>query len=456
MKLKIKYILLVAVCATTLIQSCKKGDNYYVSPNAPSEISLPTVLSSLEVGTMNTYEGDIARTSSILIQQNVGALFQAQDPQVYSLIEDQFNNQWTQVYQSLENAKLLLDKAGTKNPHYSGIAKVLSAMNWGILTDMWGDVPYTEALKIEEGILSPKFDNQQVVLTGILAQLDEAIADLSTPVSANLFHPGSDDIIFSGDVALWTKTAYTLKARYLNRYSKKSTYNPAEILTALSNGISSNGDNCLAIHGGGSAANQWYAFENTRGYIVSAKSYIDSLLLRPTDQRVGSYFSTNDSGLYVGSPIDVTNDDGSISRFGSYIAGSESRPFPLVTYAEAKFIEAEVLVRTSAPNANDALNEAIKASCSAVTSGVYDGVDIATYTATNTDLSRVMYEKWLGMYGQVESYNDYRRTGYPMLTPNPSGLISTIPARFPIPQQERVNNPNAPTPALTAAVWWAQ
>ncbi len=63
MKISIKYIVLVAI-ATTLSQSCKKGDQYFISPNSPSELSLPTVLAAVEVGTMNSYEGDMARTSS--------------------------------------------------------------------------------------------------------------------------------------------------------------------------------------------------------------------------------------------------------------------------------------------------------------------------------------------------------------------------------------------------------
>jgi hypothetical protein len=71
-------------------------------------------------------------------------------------------------------------------------------------------------------------------------------------------------------------------------------------------------------------------------------------------------------------------------------------------------------------------------------------------------MGRIIYEKWLSLFGQPEAYSDYRRTGYPNLTPNPQGQISEIPKRFPVPQDERVNNPNAPSPAITSPVWWAQ
>ncbi|MCC6448923.1 MAG: SusD/RagB family nutrient-binding outer membrane lipoprotein, partial [Chitinophagaceae bacterium] len=166
------------------------------------------------------------------------------------------------------------------------------------------------------------------------------------------------------------------------------------------------------------------------------------------------YFSQNVNGDYIGSPVEDYNDEDTISRFGVYLAGSEATPYPLVTYAEAKFIEAEAKVRMGDATAYASLNEAMKASCLEVTAGAYDGFDIALYADSSTNLSRVMYEKWLSMYGQIEAYNDYRRTGYPELTPNPGGVTNVIPKRFPIPQSERVNNPNAQSPAITTPVWW--
>jgi hypothetical protein len=200
-------IMTIMAAAVVFMGSCKKTDDYFISPNEPSELTMPVLLSSTEVGTMNTYEGEVARTASILVQQNVGAQFQSQDPQFYNLIEDQFNNQWKQLYQTLENARQLEALAGTANPHYRGLSRVLSAMNWGLLTDMWGDIPYTEALKIKEGIISPKFDQQQVVLAGIINMLDMAIADFAQPLSANVKVPGGDDIIFGGDMDMWNKNS---------------------------------------------------------------------------------------------------------------------------------------------------------------------------------------------------------------------------------------------------------
>jgi hypothetical protein len=75
----------------------------------------------------------------------------------------------------------------------------------------------------------------------------------------------------------------------------------------------------------------------------------------------------------------------------------------------------------------------------------------------NTSVHTVILEKWKAMFSEpVEAYSDYRRTGFPVLTPNPSALRAYIPKRLPTAQTERTSNPNAPTPDLNTAVWYAQ
>jgi len=130
----------------------------------------------------------------------------------------------------------------------------------------------------------------------------------------------------------------------------------------------------------------------------------------------------------------------------------------LVTNFEALFIGAEVLARQNNALAAEALNNAIKASCIKVTGGNFDGAAIANYTAGNTDVSRVMYEKWIAMFGQCEAYSDYRRTGMPKMAINSAAVTPAfvIPKRFPTPTLERTANPNAPVISILDPVWWAQ
>jgi Starch-binding associating with outer membrane len=448
-------------CAAILLTGCKKGNEYYVNPNSPTSATLQTLLTALEVSTMNSYEGDFARTSNILVQHGAGVDGQATQVHVYNLAENQFDNQWGQVYQAINTGNILIEKAGSANPRYKGLAKIFLAFNWGLLTDFWGDIPYSEAIS---GVKFPKYDSQEDVLNGIQTLLTEAITDLQSVPADNILVPAADDVIFGGNANAWIKTAWTLKARYLNRLSKKTNYNADEILAALSNGISSNSEDCMSKHGpAGIESNQWYAFQKQRPYIKAGKPLVDSMKSRPSDERLSKYFIPT-AGNVTGSPInpvEVTSSTWGIYLFGDdpttpLIDGNPANPLPLVTNFEALFIRAEALARKGEPiAAATALNNAIKASCLKVTRDAYNGESIATYLAGEANVGRIMYEKWIAMFGQCEAYHDYRRTGFPDLEPNPVGAIPDIPKRLPTPATERTANPNAPVPHIDIPVWWA-
>jgi hypothetical protein len=358
------------------------------------------------------------------------------------------------------NCKVLSDDFGNADPNYRGIAKVLMAMNLGMVTDMWGDCPFSEAL---QGVnnLTPHFDAQTNVLNSIQSLLDDAITDLAN--TNNNVVPGNDDFVYHGYVAAWTKVAWTLKARYYSRLSKKPGFDANVILTDLANGIASNADNCYAIHGNaGAETNQYASFLNNRyGYIVASQTLIDSLG-GMTDPRTPYYFDTTYFGnVAVGNVLGDFNPG--VSNWGPYLGCTNdggvnpSQRIPMVTYAEAMFLMAEAKVRLSDPLADSILNLAIRASVQEVTAGAYDGSTVATYTPATTNLRTVITEKWKAMFANpVESYSAYRLTGFPALAINPAGLRTFIPKRLPTSEWERTSNPNAPTPDLGTPVWYAQ
>ena len=453
-KINLIKVSILAFASVIAISSCKKGESFYISPNSPATITPALQLAAIEVSTFNSYEGLMVKYPSILVQQNAGNDGQASPINDYILAENEFDNQWGQLYQVLYNCKDLNTKYGTTNPWYGGMADVLAAMNWGMLTDLWGDIPFSDALNGSANY-QPKYDKQEDVIKGIINILDGAIVKLSKPEADNELLPANDDYAYAGDNAKWIKLAYSLKARYQNRLSNTGLYNPTDVLASLEKGISSSDEDFISIHGTASnEANQWYDFQNNRPfYILAAEPFVDSLMLRPTDERLYSYFLADDSGVVVGAPIaDPTSVDA--SEWGSYLSAGPDKGVRLVSFTEMKFIEAEVKARQNV-DASSALNDAIKESCSTVTDGAYDGADIANYTASSAKLSRVIYEKWLALFGSIEPYNDYRKTGFPNLTPNPNGQLSVIPKRFPTPQAERVSNKNAPVPASTDKVWFA-
>lgn len=456
MKSNIKFIIVIAALFTSVITGCKRSDDFYISPNNPAKVTPALLLTAIEVSTYNSYEGMLVKNASVLVQQNAGVDGQMLPVNNYLLPENEYDNQWGQNYQALFSCKNLQDEFGAANPYYSGMADVLAAMNWGILTDLWGDIPFSEALQGKDNYKA-KYDSQESVIKGIIAMLDAGIVKLSMPESANELLPGVDDITFQGNVSSWIKTAYALKARYLNRLSNKASYSAADVLASLEKGILASDEDFITVHGDGlTERNQWYDFQEGRqNYALAGLPFVDSIKLRPTDKRLNAYFLDYDTTGVVGSPIDEPSSEA--SAWGPYLAGGVTTGVRLLSFTEAKFIEAEVKVRQAdLAGAATALNEAIKESCLTVTNGDYDGADIATYTAANVNLSRVIYEKWIAMFGSAEPYNDYRKTGFPALVPNPAGRLPVVPKRYPTPQAERVSNPNAPVPALTSPVWFAQ
>jgi hypothetical protein len=455
MRKYVKFLSLSSVLATSILTGCKRGDDLYINPNAPIEVTPSLLLTAIEVSTFNSYEGNLIKNASILTQQNAGVDGQAIPINNYNLPENEFDNQWTQLYQAVFNVKDLQTRYGVANPYYSGIADVLAAMNFGLLTDMWGDIPFSEAGQGQANY-QPKYDSQEQVIKGILTMLDDAITKMQRPATDNTFLPGKDDLAFQGNISRWIKVAYSLKARYQNRLSNTTIYNANDVLASLSKGIQSSEEDFMTIHGPNpNEANQWYDFQNNRqNYILASLPFVDSMKLRTSDIRLYSYFDSTGMEDVIGTPIE--NATAEASPWGSYLAGSSSVGIRMLSFAEMKFIEAEVRVRKGDATAFEALNAAIKESCITVTDGKYNGNDIATYTVATTNMSRIMYEKWIALFGSAEPYNDYRKTGFPVLKINPNGLINVIPKRFPTPQAERVSNPNAPVPSLTTPVWFAQ
>jgi hypothetical protein len=311
--MKTKNIALVAFAIAALSTSCRRGDDLYKSPNSPLIGTPATMLVGVEANTFMNYEGGLARVASIMIQHNSGVTAQYQSTDMYNIDASDMDNYWGGaggggLYPgAMKNAQILYTTYETANPYYGGIARVLMAMNLGMATQMWGDVPYSEAFQLETGLSQPHYDAQASVMTQIQSLLDKGIADLKMPSSANQFLPGADDQIFAGNTAAWLKTAYTLKARYHNMLSKKGAASSAtQVLADLANGMTANTDNAKSTHYV-SDQNQWFAFQSQRGAnVLACQVLIDSLT--QADPRTWYYFDTTGQGhIAVGNVLGQSN-----------------------------------------------------------------------------------------------------------------------------------------------------
>jgi hypothetical protein len=464
--MKTKKIVILALTIAAFA-SCRRGNDLYVSPNAPSKVTPATLLTGIEANTTMNYEAGIGRTVSMWMQHNSGYIQQYAQYDAYDIQSSDMDNYWTGLYVgAMKNCQILFTQYEATYPYYGGIAKINMAINLGIATELWGDVPYSEAFKFESGVSFPHNDKQKDVLASIQTLLDQAIADLSKPASANTSLPAGDDVIFGGSAAGWVKTAWVLKARYHNLSSKSDPAGSANNVVAdlaPANAMTSNGDNCVTSHNTATDQNQWASFQDGRGYMSASQTLIDSMggsipgVNGTPDPRLFYYFDSTGSGNHTvsGNPL-----GGSVggSLLGPYLYNAtDDRPTPLVTYAEQLFLLADAKVRLADPTAFTTLNQAIMASVSNVTAGTSTGVSLATYTGPTTDTHAVILEKWKAMFGQpLEAYADYRRTGFPKLTVNPSGVRPYIPQRFPTDLAETTSNPNAQTFQLNVPVWFAQ
>ena len=123
---------------------------------------------------------------------------------------------WLSFYQgTVNNLEIIINKAtANDNGIYSGIAKVLKAYAYSQFVDVFGDIPFSEASKLDSGITYPKFDKDADIYPQLFALLDDAINDLSNTSAANSKQlPTTDDIIYGGDASLWIKAANTIKLK---------------------------------------------------------------------------------------------------------------------------------------------------------------------------------------------------------------------------------------------------
>jgi len=466
-----------------------------VNPNASTEVSLSAVLTGAEVSLAFNTGANAAIVTNTFIQQTSGANGDAAGLDNYTISPSYYNSTWGSFYTGvLEELKIVQQTATLKQlPYYSGVARILTSFTYGTLTDIFGDIPYSEAL-YGNNIVNPKYDKQQDIYTDIQSQLDSAIIELSKPTADNIgATPATDDLIFGGATAKWIATAYTLKARYALHLTKLGAKDAAQkALSFLYDGSTyrgiagSSADAQLVFGSAATNANPFYQQQvNRPGWVGLGASFVNLLNgNKVTDANTTpegayvdprrSYFATNfpvGSTTYQGSAPGVP---GAKSVIGAYYATATS-PVNLVTYSEAKFIEAEarIIINPSDPLAQTALQEAVKGSFAKVItnasdpySSVQKQADYITAKATlagnfNVDLETIITQKYIALFLQPEVWADYRRTGYPALplaqnatsAANPNGLI---PRRILYPQNETSLNSNAPTGSTyqTPKLWW--
>jgi hypothetical protein len=450
---------------------CKKFLDVNTNPNNPPDVQEPLILTGAEttIGT-SIASGGPAVTVSYWMQQM--ALNQVQ-PQIdgYLILPDGEDGDWANIYVSVLNNMVIMNKKALAhgNYNYAGVAKILNAYSLGIATDLWGDIPYSQALQ-GTSKLKPGYDKQEDIYKDIQLLLDSAIINLGT-VNAKQTSPGADDFIYNGDMSLWLKFAYSLKARDYIHLAKAPGYTAAAqaalALTALQKGFQSNDDEAaFSYPGTPGGESPWY--ENTlpgAGGVVLSSNIIDSMVSRK-DPRLPVIATVNDAspGIYVGRPIgaQANPDPTAYSQVNTFYAGIGSKSY-IMDYTENLFIKAEALFYTSGAaaatpvfvNGINAHMAKLGIDTNSVAAKAY--ITLRTPLTPANALQRIVEEKWEADFLSIENYNDWRRTGFPVLPVVQNSYLPAIPKRFPYPLSELTSNPQPEQSAtLSTPVWWNQ
>ena len=452
------------------LAGCDFTDGNDVDPNAATTATADLLLNGGEVGQILLQEGDFARLSGIF-----AGYFTGSDRQ-YAAFEqgrqnnDDFNATWSVGYQEtlaqLDLALQRYNEAG--NRVGAGVSKVHMALAYGTLADLFGDIPYTEALDSEQ-FENPAYTPQAEVYQGVINTLTEAIADLnsgqgSIGAATEVFY-GETFGNASADIpGSYVQVAYTLLGRY-----NLNLQNYAAAAAAAENGISSPADNMVATHGGslGSNVNQFYEFGliDRGGYLTANDAFAVRLLSDDDDDLTDE---SERRAFYYSGPTPTAD-----LNYGAFFGFAA--PFPIVTFAENQLILAEARLQTDdRDGALDALNsvrveldaqfkevELDEEGLAVDSVGFYNQYDFEDFeeggvanngsdSPDNALLRAILEEKYIALIGRIQGFTDVRRTDNFIGIPGKSN--GQVPQRFIYPRNEINANTSVPTPVPSSDV----
>ena len=479
-----KNILLAALCII-LVYSCSedKMDEINENKNNPADVASQFIITDIMTSTaFRVVSSDLAFYASSYVEHNVGIYNQLYNAEIRTsdpISSSTYDNGWSSIYTNLYNLKTIREKCSTGgseegNYYTLGIAQILTAYNLAVLTDLFGDVPWSEAL--QPGVIyTPVLDKQEDIYNDVFAFLDSAIVNLNEDSSYDLL--GNQDLLYGGDnasIAKWIKLAYGLKARYTMRLSYRNADYDAVISYANSS-FTKSSEQCQFNYNGSTSTSPFYQFFEDRDYFGASQSLHDKLTDRndPRDTIFFISYPKTDTLIFApnGEPT---------QRQGYYgISGisNETAPTYLLSYHEIEFLKAEAYARNNdLDDAKDALEKGIVAAFAKSNIGLPDSTAEKYYeneiapklTSQTTTLKEIMVQKYLAMYEEeaVEAYNDIRRLMAMgeedfISLDNPLNAKGKFPLRYTYGDSDVTTNPNVEeaygdgTYVYTENVWWA-
>ncbi|GBL35858.1 hypothetical protein EMGBS15_14530 [Filimonas sp.] len=490
---KYKIVASIAIGAL-MLGGCKKFLDTNKNPNIANNPGIELVLPSAQVEIAhvlgNNFQVNGCFWAQYWTQSPLANQYKQYDQ--YQPSTDNYNRAWGTLYNgAMNDLQYIYNTAKVKNnKNYMAISRLMSAYTFQLITDAWGDAPYVEALRGLEsagGIVSPKYDMQSAIYDSIISQINEATALID--VNSNV-HPGADDLIYGGDMSLWSEFAYTLKLKVALRLSEVNPSKAAALIADIEADPNFNGfiagegeDAKIAFSTAGGSENPLYSeivgVGKTQNLYASA-TCVDSMKSN-SDPRVFVFYKPLSNGTVVGNTQGDYNNSTSASgkSIVSYVvggeaanAGSAAAPVRLISSYESLLLQSEAYARgwlVSGGDDSTMFYNAIDASFEAY--GITDPAEISYYKdstywgvypvtgSVNDKIRHIITQKWFAMCGNqgFEAWTEQRRTGFPsFLIQSVNSLIGTKrPSRFVYPTEEINLNANFPgLKSVDQKVWW--
>jgi len=482
MKNQVQYIAAIMLVAFLSLTSCKKDfEKINDDPNHPKEVPTSYLLTGAQKGLMDNnwdhwWDGSIGNQLAQFWASN-----QYTAESRYQFRTGITNSYWTLFYAGgnndamnavggLEELQTIIDKCNQDPKKYDpygyignqkAVATILKVWQYQLLTDAFGDVPYSEAL---QGVKNPqpKFDRQKDIYKGLLNDLDSARAWMDVAQAGP-----QGDIIYSGDMSAWLKFLNSLQLRVAMRVADRAgdfggTLIKDKVNQAYTSGVfTSNTDNALFRYLGPSPNFNLHYYDYAqqgRNDFAASNTMVD-VLSTLTDPRVGQFYDTAEAGGgYVGKIYGLTEANAAVTDYPDVSQRSAkvlAADFPgiYLDYAEVSFFLAEAAERGFiAGSASSFYSDGIAASMeywgvSSADATAYIAQPLVDYTTLKgggkTWKEIIGAQKWIALYMQgIEAWSEWRRLDFGILqAPADGNLEGTgIPKRMKYPKDEQSVN----------------
>ncbi len=423
------------------IGSCTSFEDYQANPNAVEEVHPRLLLPALE-SQIAFHQGTNASRMAGMMTQYFSGYDVCGPADLYYITSAEMDNFWKSMYADVLSNCIAMEEEATKEnlTFYIALAHLFKANALGKLTTVFGDIPVNEALQ-GATYLQPKYDTQSEVYLIIMDQLDQAIALLNKP--DNSYTGG--DLFYDGDWQLWLKCANAFKARYLLQQDQVAPTNYTEILDLINQSFLGYEEE-PSFQFGKTASSDWSLskFARERPATLLFGDYYLDVMYHQNDPRIDKLMVEKSWGAF--DFYELNNED--------LYWGKPDALVPIISFCELKFMEAECLAKLE-QNPSAAFQMGIRTNMEIL--GVEE-MEITNYLSTkiisgltqDEQLELILAEAYKSYFGYNfdQAYNNFRRTGYPNLSPlpdrsnvlNPSGVI---PKRMTyVESEERYNRAN--------------